>query len=367
MSTVQAQRLLHHLNRLVPREPGHYRHSDESHVRVCAMIARHHPALRKEALNQLTDLFGSGTAAAMYVRRYARAVVVKYLDAVRERLVAMAHDGNRDAIEFLADIEPSDREPDEQRLAAATEAYERLISPIEHTPGTYSVGTSAPMDAVVARILPVGHVKMALRAQIDRAHDIRSPLSNREDYLSAAFNLAMFLPDDDTTEFFEDAIALTTDSGRADDPLAGFGMPNADLRVNAGLLCSALARTDERRQTALGIGLSLLTQAQGSGRAVTHILRVLEAADIGPYLPLLASQPDTDLRAFAARVWAANPAGQPSLGVTLAQDDDPRVRQTLAAALSATPETPADADARLLLTESPYRSVRLALFPNEGS
>lgn len=363
MTVLQAERLLKFLAPLIPREPDHYRHSDEAHVRGCVAIARHFPTLRDAALDQLLSLIETNDSSiAVHINRHARNILGEHLALIRGRLERDAAGDNREAIELLADIGPEDGQPNPTRLDAAEAAFTRLTTPVVHVPGVYSVGTNAPMDAVVARVLPPKQVAAALTAQFDKARDPRSPLTNRADYLAAAFNLAMKLGDERTDNLFAAAVELTHDSGRSEDPLAEFGRPATDLRRNASLLSSALARTPEQKQEALRIGLRLLAQTDNAGSTVTHMLRVIEPPDVQAYLPLLASQRDGTLRAYAASKWVDSDNPDVDLGLALAGDDDPRVQYALANALAHTPPNKQDAPVREVLARGPYRSARRALF-----
>jgi hypothetical protein len=362
MTVLQAERLLGFLAPLVAREPDHYRHSDESHVRSCVAIARHFPTLRSAALGQLVSLVETNDSAiSAQINRHGRSILADNLGLVRQRLERSAHDGNREAIELLAAIEPEDSHPGPERLGAAEAAFTRLTAPIVHVPGTYSVGTGAPTDAVVARVLPHDRLAAAIASQFERAHDPRSPLTNRADYLAAAFNLAMKLPSDQAENFFPTALELTHDSGRSEDPLAEFGMPSADLRVNAALLCAALARTPGHKKEALRISLRLLAQTDTAGSTVAHILRIVDQPDLQTYLPLLASRREWTLRAYAASKWADGNSPDVELGLALAADGDPRVQHAFARALARAAPSEAVESVRGALAQSPYRSVRRTL------
>jgi hypothetical protein len=362
MTVSQAERLLGFLAPLVPREPDHYRHSDEAHVRSCAAIARHFPTLRETALGQLLSLIETNDSGiALHINRHARNILADNLELVRERLERSAHDGNREATELLAAIEPGDSRPGPERLQAAEQALTRLTAPITHVPGTYSVGTNAPADAVIARVLPPERLAAAIASQFERASDPRSPLTNRADYLAAAFNVAMKLPDGHAETYFATAVELTHSSGRSDDPLAEFGTPSADLRINAALLCAALARTPEHKTDALRISLRLLAQTDTAASTVTHILRVIDPPDLQTYLPLLASRPEWTLRAYAASKWTDSDSPDADLGLALASDGDARVQQALAHALTRMAPTEKVTPVRETLVHSPYRSVRRAV------
>jgi hypothetical protein len=96
-----------------------------------------------------------------------------------------------------------------------------------------------------------------------------------------------------------------------------FGMPSSDLRINAALLCAALARRPEHKLEALRISLRLLTQSDTAGSAVTHILRIIDPPDVQTYLPLLASRREWTLRAYAASKWAGSDSTDVDLGLAL--------------------------------------------------
>jgi hypothetical protein len=362
MTVLQAERLLAFIAPLIPREPDHYRHSDEAHIRSCVAIARHLPTLRDAALDQLLSLIETDdSAVAVHIRRHARNVLAEHYALIRERLEHDVANGNREAAELLADLEPEDGRPNPARLAAAQAAFTRLVAPVVHVPGVYSVGTNAPIDAVVARVLPMEQIDAALTAQLDKASDPRSPLTNRADYLAAAFNLAMTLDDERTGNLFASALELSHNSGKSEDPLAEFGRSATDLRLSATLLCSALARTPEQRREALGVGLRLLAQTDNAGPTLTHILRVLNPPELQTYLPLLASRPESTLRAYAASKWLDSDHPDVDLGLALAGDDDPRVQYALASSLTRTPGADTVPIVRDVLAHSPYRSVRRKL------
>ncbi|MGH3519747.1 MAG: hypothetical protein ACRDQ7_20605 [Haloechinothrix sp.] len=138
MPQEHARRLLEHMQPWVPREPNHYRHTDDDHVRACVGIATTNSDLRAEAIDQLMGLLDAAdSGVSARVEREARELVQEHPDLVRDQLVPMTARGNRHAAQLLRAISDA---PSAEEQASAAEAAARLRTPL---PAPRSRSTSA--------------------------------------------------------------------------------------------------------------------------------------------------------------------------------------------------------------------------------
>lgn len=356
-----ARRHLAHLAPLAPTEPGRYRHTDDPHATACAAIARHHPELRENALDQLVTLF---SRASHSVDRAAVRTIEEHLDVVQDRTEALAADGNTDARELLAAARPGTVEAE-----AAEAAAQDLLGATSSGPGLIAMGTGAVRASLLAMTLPPDRRADLVREQLRRARLPWENAHNRSEYLLAASNVTEGLAQTDVDELMPAALAEATEPApsEADAMTANLNHPLGAMRMSMGhdtrpaaaLLAARLARTQTQRAQARDAALRLIGADGNADYYVTRALQVLEQ-DLGRDAPFLAKQ-GWALRSLAAIAWVHNDSCDARLGAMLAGDPDARVRRALAEALSESDPSERTVEARATLAADPRHSVRMLL------
>ena len=356
-----ARRHLAHLAPLAPTEPGRYRHTDDPHATACAAIARHHPELRENALDQLVTLF---SRASHSVDRAAVRTIEEHLDVVQDRIEALAADGNTDARELLAAARPGTVEAE-----AAEAAAQDLLGATSSGPGLIAMGTGAVRASLLAMTLPPDRRADLVREQLRRARLPWENAHNRSEYLLAASNVTEGLAQTDVDELMPAALAEATEPApsEADAMTANLNHPLGAMRMSMGhdtrpaaaLLAARLARTQTQRAQARDAALRLIGADGNADYYVTRALQVLEQ-DLGRDAPFLAKQ-GWALRSLAAIAWVHNDSCDARLGAMLAGDPDARVRRALAEALSESDPSERTVEARATLAADPRHSVRMLL------
>lgn len=97
----QANRYLALVVDRAPRDPNRYFHTDEDHAKALAAIAWTQPDLIDKCVSQLLDML---SGQAHYAERYGTELLIDNLDRfdVRQRMAALAAEGNHAAVEMLA-------------------------------------------------------------------------------------------------------------------------------------------------------------------------------------------------------------------------------------------------------------------------
>ncbi|MCW2608742.1 MAG: hypothetical protein JWO60_3435 [Frankiales bacterium] len=368
-TTEQAARYLALVKDAAPREPGTYRHTDDDHAKALAEIGLTQPELTDDAVEQLLTMLEGRTHGA---ERYGHRLLTSGLDrpGVRERLAALAVDGNSAAAELLAAATKPDVATSDD-LTAAEAAAEGLLAASDSGPGFYARGTGAVRQSVLARFLPPDRRVELVRAQLGRARLPHENSGNRTEYLLAAANLTEDLPDDDARALHQAALREAADPAPslADELTAQSSHPFGAFRINdkqdsrpaGALLAARLARTPDEKRAARDAALGLVGADDGADYRIANALQQLDADldDVLPYLSTLGWA----LRSLAAIHWAGSSTAPPEIGVRLASDPDPRVRRALARELaSAEPAKRTDA-ARARLGQDARHSVRSLLDP----
>ncbi len=371
-SKEQAARFLELVEGRAQRDPNTYHHTDDDHAKALVEIGRTQPDLVDKALSQLLDMLEGHTHAA---ERYGSDFVLDNLDRFdgRQRVAAMAAEGNHAAVEMLAAATKPDVATPED-LAAADAAAAGLLAPPDSGPGVYSRGTGAVRQSVLARFLPPDRRVDLVQSQLDRARLPHESTGNRTEYLLAASNLTEDLPDQPADALFEAALREATDPAQslADDLTAQFSHPFGAFRINdkhdsrpaAALLSARLARTPEEQRAARDAALGLVGTDDGADYRIAHALQQLDT-DLDDSLPYLATL-GWALRSLAAIHWARSDTAAARVGQALASDPDPRVRRALARELALTgPSEQTDA-IRKRLSQDARHSVR-SLLPTADS
>ncbi len=367
----QANRYLALVEDRAPRDPNRYFHTDEDHAKALAAIGRTQPDLIDKCVSQLLDML---KGQAHDAERYGSELLIDNLDRfdVRQRMAALAAEGNHAAVEVLATATKPDVATADD-LAAAEAAAAGLLAPPDSGPGVYTRGTGAVRQSVLARFLPPERRVDLVRNQLDRARLPHENTGNRTEYLLAASNLTDDLPMEAATALFKAALRGATDPAQslADDLTAQFSHPFGAFRINdkqdsrpaAALLAARLARTPEEQRAARDAALALVGADDGADYRIAHALQQLDT-DLDDALPYLATL-GWALRSLAAIHFARSSTASAPIGQALASDPDPRVRRALARELALTGPTEHGAAARERLTHDVRYSVRSLLAPAE--
>ncbi len=288
----------------------------------------------------------------------------RFVDVTQPLLAELAAKGNHWARETLA-FHDTESVPPEQAEAALA----RLTTPLVHTPGVFTEGTSAVGDSLLVRGLPGDRLNSAVSELLQRADDKHVGPADRGDYLIAAANLAPQLSAADRGEHFTAAMrgASAPQSSLPDEWERGFahrlgGMRvvrnDMDSRERALFLAACLAGDDGQRAAVRSQAYELLIDGGESGYWVTRALQQMGDAmreDVG----YLLTQ-GWALRSFAAILWARH--GTPvQAGMRLATDPDVRVRRTLAEALEGAEPDEVRRSVHDRLAQDPSYSVRSML------
>lgn len=363
----QAELALAHFERQPPVDENHYRYHDENEATTVARIAESHAALRQRALNHLIALLARSQSAR---NNNTSQTISTYVEIARDELNRAAADGNRWAQEVIAFHDPESIDP-----SVADEALDRLATPLIHTPGVFTSGTSAVGDSLLVGNLPPARREVALEELLRRANDPQVGSSDRCDYLIAASNLVHDLADDARSKHFAAAVSSVSApmASKHDEfeerfrhPLGSLQIRNADRdsRDRAVFLAARLATGEAQRTEVRNLAYALLGSGSGTGsdywptQALQRLGREFLKDDIG----LLVAQGWAP-RSLAAILWAEY--GRPvHVGMRLADDADVRVRRALAEALALAEPQELQRDARALLERDPSYSVRAAIHGN---
>lgn len=355
---------LTHFERQPEVPENHYRFHDDDEALAVAKIALNNPSLAPRAITHLVPLLGRAQGAR---RETAREAIAKYETLARSGLTTLAAAGNRWAQETLALSDPIDVDP-----TVAANALARLTTPLTHVADVYSVGTNAIGDSLLIRHLPPESINTAVTELLVRADDPHLGSSDRADYLNAAGNLTRHLDEADYAKHFETAMRLATSptpskydefNGKYTHKLSGSrveGMPQGS-RGQALALAASLAGNDDQRMEVRRLVYALLGEKADYWQTIA-LQRLGDT--VKDDLAFLSMQ-GWALRSLVALKWVEH--GEPEhLGVRLAHDPDVRVRQALAQALAAQPDSTYMEVRSILAADAAY-SVRTALKGAEAS
>lgn len=361
LSETAASSVLDYLKPFVPRRQNSYRHTDDSHVRICVGIAGTHTSLRAAALDQLIGLLAAAdSGVSQRVEHEAADLFIQYSSLVDDRLRELSADGNTYASALLT---LGGDAPDAAQMTAPAAA---LAAPLRNTATSIGVGTGAVRQSHLARHLPDTDRRDLVAIQLDRAASPHEPGDNRADYLLAAVNLSHDL--DNTDDLYRRAVAVADDANPSlgdlmvnvgNHPLGTFRASGAthDTRPHGVYLASALARTPDQKAEVRARALALLG-TPSAGYYVVRALQKLAPPDLALDVPLLATQADWAARSLAALTWATSSPDDPTIGLLLARDNDVRVRRALASAMSNADKTTATAAVEAALRTDRHFSVR---------
>jgi hypothetical protein len=358
---------------LVPRDHGHYRFTDESHVRALLGVAAGQPALRPAALRQALELLLLDDRLGQIVLNEGGRLLQLEVPLVEEMLAGPAAKGHTMACLGLvvsgADTAPAVSHANE-RLAAAT--AKRV-----HVGGVQRFGTGYGRDVALVRVLGEAEQERFVDGMIEAALDAAEPAPNRGSALGAASQLVGELSPGAKARIFVRAIEfargdhdLTSTADLFDGPpdllsRFRFDLGSRSLR-SAGLrLAARCARSDEDQALVRELALDLLHEGDDlTANHVAHALSSLPPGTIVEVAEVLGAHSSEWIRSLAAMAWAADSDPSPSVGRRLANDPSPRVRRAMASALRDRPEHQAT---REILERDPRRSVRtLALAASDA-
>ncbi len=344
--------------------PGQYRHTDESHSRICARIGTSHGSHLQRASDQLLALLGRDSHG---IGVDGRTFLVENISITYDKLSELAAAGNRVAAQLLAHARP-EAITEEQMEAAAVS----LAAPTSNTAGHYAVGSDAANQAVLAEGLPPARRAVLVRAQLDLCASPHELAWNRVDYLRAATILASNLAFEDASTLFEAVLPIAKEGIESDGDRSHneFSHPLGAFRINgtpsdrpaAVFLLSRLANTPEEKRIALSLAAGLIGEGDDAEYWATFAIRELQDDVDDGTLQVLARQ-SWSLRSLAAIRWAKSDTLSSAMGELLATDPDPRVRRTLAEAVELAPATERTDRVREVLLADPRHSVRKLVSP----
>jgi hypothetical protein len=358
LSPGHARALLGMLADAVVVEEHHHRRTDESHVEIAAGIADAHDGeLHTIALDQLVGLYARGAHPFLAV---ARNTLINNLDQVRDRLQELADSSHHDAAALIGYGDPDHVSPQAAQAAAA-----RLRTPTKNGPRGWGTGTGAVNDSLLTAVLPVDERIACIEMLLSNAASPWEGSSNRDSYLVAASNLTDDLDEEHRRKFFDAALDFAAhpplsqvDAFNASmrNPLGGMRINDrSDCRPAAVFLAARLANSPEERRVARDSALRLIGVGTDEDYRVTTALQVVQS-ELSNSATMLA-QGGWTLRSLAALLWAESADLPEELGTTLSQDNDVRVRRTLAMQLRDRDDQRC-ANIRAVLEADPRWSVR---------
>ncbi|MET8840366.1 restriction endonuclease [Streptomyces rubiginosohelvolus] len=391
-TATQAAALLALLADDVPREPGHYRHTDVDHASAAAAIAVAHPELAAPALTRLFDLADQRVDAALnlLVNDQVLGLLVppgggtsvgdeegrrSVLDEAecagyRRRLSDLADEGSHVAAAALAELEPNHPSLRER----AEKARIRILHRPAPAPGRVDIGTTLVSDSCLVGGLGPEDLTACVAKLLSLAADPREAASTRGDALTAVRNIVLVHRQGVAPDVFSAAqmYVLGAYEVSAFDALTGRSHPLSAFKINTG---SSSLRT-------YGLRLAVVTATSAEHRdwvkdQAVGMLRsddpteVTAAALALNELPtetvceidadLLAAHDHVSVRRLSAVLCMRAPDRYRGAALRLARDSDFRVRHTLAeAAAGSAAATDVTNEILRLLGKDARHSVRTA-------
>ncbi|MEU1300087.1 hypothetical protein [Streptomyces shenzhenensis] len=388
----QATALLDLLAADVPRQPHHYRHTDDEHASVCMAIALAHPDLAMHALTRLFDLADvhADEALKVLVRDQTLRLIGAWPQSdgppgeitsgsplsddekniLRARVDELARQGHYLSDVIQAAVNPN--HPDVQERART--ARDRILNRPEPEPNVMSLDTTMIPDSAMVWNLALDDQLGCLEKLLQVAADQREPASNRQDALIGARNLVVDQEPDAKRSTFRASqpFALGTLDGSQLDRFTGQPHPLSAVRINLGSaslrghglrLAAASATTPGEQQWVREQAMELLHSKDEIDvqEAALTLNRLPHEAmnEIDPRH--LAEHSHISARQLSAVLCMRQPQRFADSAARLAADPSVRVRRILAEAASAhqaadTP--PALADVLDILSKDSRHSVR---------
>ncbi|WP_244317341.1 hypothetical protein [Streptomyces bauhiniae] len=397
----QATALLQLLAPDVPRDPQHYRHSDDSHATACVTIAKAHPGAAMPALTRLFDLAEAGAHKALQL--VVDDEVISLVAAPEERTEPVMASVAREALTeeamaelrarvgrlddnglYLADVARSLADPGHPAvLQRAEQARDRILRRPDPVPGVAEFGTRLVSDSYLVRCLDTEVRTACLDKLMAVASDAGEVAASRRDALIGARNLVADLSADVRCRVFDTAKAFVLggrDGSYLDDevtgtphPLSAFKVFNgsASLRGEALLLASVSATSPEAHAWVRDQAIGLLTSKDSGDLHCAALTLSWLTGDIAAEVDanLMAAHHHAGVRQASAVLCLRHPARYRDAAMRLAEDGEYRVRRTLAeAAAHADPEDSGTATTVLeVLARDARHSVRAAVRPRPNA
>lgn len=341
---------------LIPRDPGHHRHSDEAMLDALVRLFATHPNSR--------DRVGPLLAQCLQIEDLATQLAPRLHPIAGGReliphLMPLADKNLRQALDVLCGLEvrhPAVLAEAERRVGAVLARQPRAdeLQPDAHERSWSILGVDV-RASLYGRLLGQERC-VALGLQWMRlAEDAEDVAANRAMALQGVRLLADLLPATTRSSLFERAVRLLDpdaklshldlesrltlhplSSGRLD---LGTGLfPQEALRAAARLASSP----EDASLLAPLILNGLRSMDAGSARASAEALVSVGPQRLAVDVQQLALHPSNEARAAAAALWARSPTLDPGTGKTLAEDPSQYVRSELAGVLSQVKEKAPD-------------------------
>jgi hypothetical protein len=389
----QARAVLDLLTADVPREPNHYRYTDDEHAAACVEIALAHPSLAFVALMRLFDLAENDAHKALGLavdnrvlglvkgRAEPGGLALPQLSAaereeLRSRALRLAaHDlYMTDVLRY--ELDPGDPAVQENALRAR----DRILARPDPEPGHTEFGSGMVTDAYLVGVLGADDRRACLEKLLCVAEDSGEAATIRQDALAAARNLVIGEESFVKSTVFRRSQEFVNGQrdGSAHDDLAGPPHPLSALQISIGTatlrghglgLAAAAADSDAERGWVRGQAVGLL---QADEPSLVHkaavVLSQLPRASIDDIdADLLAAHDHFGVRQLSAILSMQHPDRYRRTALRLAEDEDPRVRRTLAEAAARTRTTAPDdvKDVLTVLASDDRYSVRAAALSTE--
>jgi hypothetical protein len=349
---------------LLPREPGHYRFSDEAQVFALIGIGRAHGELQMAVRTQLLQAILADQRMAERTLQHGEDLLRSDPNQVAAALSEAAQDNVYAAMALVfsgADTTPI--------VPLARRRLDAAIAPRVHQPGQMSFGTGLPQTASLVTALPEEDRIRFAEGMLDFASDDQEPGHNRHDALAALRAIARYLPNATRSELFDGVLPFARgevrDTGSGDDLFPGAGdllrrftvhIGDAALEGAGVMAAAVLAVSNEQYAAVERAAVGLLAGADElTLNSVAIALTGIPHDNLTLPVDVLAAHPSPWLRALAAVLWVRRTGEAEEIGLQLARDPSHHVRGSLAGGLKSEQRY---ARVREILLNDPRRSVR---------
>jgi len=356
------------LQQHIEREPNHYRHDDDQHVRIVAGFFLAHPKLRERTGRHLLALMGASPDLGDKVLAKGWDAIEAGRDVLVEGLCRLANDGSKAALRALLYLEVEHP----LLVKEARQLLEAAVNRPQRKPGQYAIGSVLPGAAPFVRLLAEEERMHFAEVAMCSAEDDTEMELNRAEGVEAVGIVASVLPDEVRSPLFDRAMSLACAPtlSQIDRQMRAGLHPLSKVRIDLGVgllvpeALLAAARLAQRREQYIQViqSASLLFRT-GDEKVATlaaHALSCLPRKEVEVDTGLLAASPVSAVRQLAAVLWADRPQILPRLGEVLATDSNRGVRRALASSLATLRQTRPDLAERLkeVLSKDPSASVR---------
>jgi hypothetical protein len=375
----------------VPREPNHYRYTDDEHAAACADIAIAHPELAVACVTRLIDLAGRDVQSAL--RLVATTQVLDLLQGPFDRLSGQRGTGEladdeRAALRdralqladqrlYFADVIAFRLDPGYPSVRArAEEARDRILNRPPPVRGHASFGNVLAFDSYLVTGLGSGDQEACLAKLLKIARDPGEVAQARQHALIGAGDLAKERRADARHAAFAASMPFVLgeqDGSHLDDltgtphPLswAKISMGTASLRGSGLHLAVNAAATAEEQEWTRDQATRLLGCEDNSDlhAAATALVQLSQEVTHDVDVNLLAAHPYFAVRQAAAVLSIRQAGRHHDTALRLSKDRDARVRRVLAAEAARAPLDPSGTLTTILkpLAEDIRHSVRAAV------